>query len=612
MSKTITDHSESQLQAHKWRDIGCAILRFLPNIPRFIVENIRLKRAAKTDRGSPSFFFQQQAKAHPEQPFLRFQDREYSYGDFNQWVNQLAHALQEQGIERGDHVALMFENSPEQIACVFAVNKLGAVAGMVNYKQRGEVLDHSLQVVRPKLLVVGAGCEEALASSAYAQNSRIEVFYLNADQREETPEEYQDLAALAFNQPTSNPDSCAQNQLGDTCYFVFTSGTTGLPKAAAMTGLRWYKAGLGFGRMALNLKPEDCLYCALPLYHNTALAISLSSVVMTGSTLGLAKRFSLTTFWQDIQHYRATTFSYIGELCRYLLNAPKTAEDSQSGIRAVVGNGLRAEVWDKFQSRFNIPRICELYGASEGNVGFVNAFNLKRTVGFSPMTYAVVQFDVDTEEPIVDSQGRMQRVTKGDVGLLITEVSDKAPFDGYTSAEANAKKLLYNVFKLGDCWFNTGDLVLDQGFRHVAFIDRVGDTFRWKSENVATTEVEAQIHALADVVEAVVYGVKVPNTEGRAGMASIVLAKADAFDPWRFYAELKARLPDYAIPLFLRLAEQHETTTTFKIKKAELKRQSFWPEQVREPLFVLVDKDVGYQPLNPDLIEAIQAGRVRF
>jgi len=601
--------------SHTWQDISTAVIKMLPRLPTFIAVNIAIKRAKHDQIGSTGLFLQHAAQRFPERIFLRFAERTYTYAEFNGWVNQIAHTLQARGLQKGQCVALMLKNSPEQLACAFAVNKLGAVAGMVNYKQRDAVLGHSFSVLQPAMVIIAEEFAEAVNSAQpslreVSEDSVPQCFVMGG-----SAQGYANLAELCTSASKDNPPQTAHIRLGENCFYVFTSGTTGLPKAAAMTHLRWYKAGLGFGRMALGLGKNDVQYCCLPFYHNTALSIALSSVVLTGSGLAIAERFSASQFWPDIHHHQATCFTYIGELCRYLLNQPETSLEKTHNVRAVVGNGLRAEIWDAFQQRFGISRICELYGASEGNIGFVNAFNLKRTVGFSPMKFTVVEFDVDNEQPVMNQRGHLQSVGKGDIGLLLAEVSNKAPFDGYTNQAASEAKLMRNVFKQGDCWFNTGDIVQQQGFRHIAFIDRVGDTFRWKAENVATTEVEAQIHSIADVIEAVVYGVEVPNADGRAGMVSLILNQDKPFNPQLFYENLRKRLPDYAVPLFVRLrklAAYHETTGTFKIKKTELKQQGYKPEGDNDTVFVLLDRSLGYQPLNPQILAEIEGGQRRF
>jgi fatty-acyl-CoA synthase len=584
---------------HSWLDISTAAIKMLPRMPIFLAGVYQLAQPKKTDSGSNVGLFQQQATRQPNALFLQYGDERYSYSQFNAWINRIARRLQAEGIQHGDCVAVMMENCPQLLATVYAINKLGAIAGMMNFKQRGAVLEHSFAIIHAKLLIYTTSCDEALASCTLPSQLRCYEFA-------QIHAESQDLSS-------ANLAETDAIKLGDICYYVFTSGTTGMPKSAALTHLRWIKAGIAFGKMAMALKPSDIQYCAMPLYHNTALSVTLSTAISTGSSIVLAEKFSATRFWDDIRQYGCTCFVYVGEICRFLLNQPEQTNDADHRVRVILGNGLRSEIWDAFQQRFGIKRIAELYGASEGNVGFVNAFNLKRTVGFSPMTYAIVKFDIEDEQPLVDSHGHMQRVGKGEMGLLITEVSDKAPFDGYTNNQAaNDAKLMHNVFRTGDCWFNTGDLVRDQGFRHIAFIDRVGDTFRWKAENVATTEVEAQIQSFSDVLEAVVYGVEVPNTDGRAGMASLILAHGKKFNPITFYQHIKHHLPDYAVPLFVRLGDHHEVTGTFKIKKNDLKKQGFKPLHEHDAIYVLMDRTLGYQRLDDTILTAIEQGQVRF
>ncbi|RUO72688.1 long-chain-acyl-CoA synthetase [Pseudidiomarina sediminum] len=593
MTITTTNNNNS----FSFGTMALTFVRFIPRLPRLAITLVQLTWAKKQRRGSTGYYLQRAAYRHPQRLFLKHQDVSYTYAAFNQWVNALAHQLQQQGIRHGDCVALYYPNSPELLAWAFAINKIGAIAGLLNPKEQGDSLAHALAVMQPKL-VIAAPEQRQL----FDELRQYPSFFPSAEWLQQQRARYHD-----------NPSQTARLRLGDTCFYMMTSGTTGRPKAAAMTHLRWYKAGIAFGRLALTLKARDTLYNCLPLHHNTALSIGVSSAVLTQTCLAIAERFSASNFWQDIEHYRATCFVYVGEVCRYLLQQPARDDDAKHGVRAVVGNGLRPELWDAFQQRFGIPRICELYGASEGNVGFVNAFNLKGTVGFSPMTFAIVRFDNVNETPERDRKGRLQKVAKGETGLLLTKVSAKAPFDGYThNPKANAEKLFHDVFKPGDCWFNTGDLVRHQGYRHIAFVDRVGDTFRWKSENVATTEVEAQAGRFHGVLAAVAYGVKVPHTEGRAGMVSLVLEHGRAFDAKAFYQHIRQALPDYAQPLFIRLQSAHDITSTFKIRKHQLKLENFSIEHVTDPLYVLLDRQQGYQPLDRHIFSAIHQGTLRF
>jgi len=552
---------------------------------------------------------QQLAASQPQRIALRFEDRSWTYAELDAWANRIAHVLKARGLARGEVVALLFENRPEALACALAVIKLGAVAAMLNPHQRGEVLAHSIKITQAKAIIVGAECIEALDSAGYGARGAHTV-HLWWDGEGAAPAGYRALREECATAIDTPPPETAQVKLGDPCFYIFTSGTTGLPKASRMTHYRWMRSLAGVGQLAVRLRRDDVLYCALPLYHNNALTVSWSTVLGAGATLALGRKFSATRFWDEIRRYEATAFCYIGELCRYLLNQPAKDNDRDHRVRVMIGNGLRAELWDAFQQRFGIAHICEFYGASEANLAFVNGFGLKRTAGFCPMPFAIVEFDAAQEVPKRGADGFMSRVAKGGVGLLITEVTARAPFDGYTDQKASEAKLLRNVFKTGDCWFNTGDLVRDQGWAHIQFVDRVGDTFRWKGENVATTEVEGVLNRFPGVAEAVVYGVQLPNCDGRAGMAALTLDHA--FDAAALAQHLTQALPAYAVPLFVRLRAQQETTATFKFRKLELKQEAFDPQRVNEPLYVLRDRARGYEPLDANLYAAILRGELRF
>jgi acyl-CoA synthetase (AMP-forming)/AMP-acid ligase II len=368
----------------------------------------------------------------------------------------------------------------------------------------------------------------------------------------------------------------------------------------------------GMGQLTLRLKPGETLYCALPLYHNNALTVSWSAAIAVGATLALDRKFSASRFWDRIRHYDASAFTYIGELCRYLLAQPESPGDREHHVRTCIGNGLRPEIWLKFKTRFGIDRICEFYGASEGNMVFVNSFNVDETAGFCPFPFAVVAYDPDQAAPRRNAQGRLDKVDRGGVGLLLTEVTDSAPFDGYTDARAGEAKLVRDAFTAGDCWFNTGDLVRDQGWRHIQFIDRLGDTFRWKGENVATTEVEAALRTAPGVLDCTVYGVQVPHMDGRAGMAAVCVAERAALDGPALAAHCAAQLPAYAVPVFVRRVPALETTATFKTRKQALRDEGCDPAKVRDPLYVLADRARGYEPLTVALWSEIAAGKLKL
>ncbi|MBL6750461.1 MAG: long-chain-acyl-CoA synthetase [Nevskia sp.] len=582
------------------RDVLRGFLRTLPD-SGIIARGFRGLGALAPDRAaSIGLALEDTAARFPGNPALRFEGRTWTYAEFNAWANRCAAVLRGQGLRAGDSVAILMENRPELLACVAGTVKLGTAATLLNTQQRGAALTHSIGLTRPRMLVAGAECLEALGTTPCLPGGSAALAGYLWDGPGTPPAGFASLPALAAGAETDNPPETRAVLAGQPAFHVFTSGTTGLPKASVMTHLRWLRAMYGLGQVALRLRPTDVLYCCLPLYHNNALTVCWSGTLGAGACLALARRFSASQFWDDIRASGATAFCYIGELCRYLLNRPPTPADTAHRLRLAVGNGLRAEIWPAFQQRFGIPAIFEFYASSESNIGFINSFGLTGTVGYCPMKFAVVEFDAQAEQPRRDARGFLRKVGTGEVGLLIGQVNDKAPYDGYTDTAASEAKLLRGAFRKGDCWFNTGDLVRDQGLRHVQFVDRVGDTFRWKGENVATTEVEAALNQFPGVEEAVVYGVLVPGTEGRAGMAALRLAEGTA-DLRALAQHLRQRLPAYAVPAFLRLRREHQTTATFKYRKADLKQEGFDPARISDPLYVLLDWARGYEPLTSAL-----------
>ncbi|HEV2780607.1 MAG TPA: long-chain-acyl-CoA synthetase [Actinophytocola sp.] len=565
------------------------LARHTPQIARGALDLLTLR---PTTRESIGHVFATRAARHPDRPFLVFEGRRYTYGEANAWVNRYASVLAGRGVEAGDVVGILATNRPETLLAALATVKLGAIAGMLNHNQRGEVLAHSQRVLGSRVLVVGAECRAALDSAGEPVGAVLDLA---------------DLDALARAADPAEPPRCAAVTAGSTAFYIFTSGTTGLPKASAMSHGRWLKGMAGLGRLAAHLGPHDTLYCCLPLYHNNALTVSLSTVLAGGATLALGRSFSASRFWDEVVAADATAFCYIGELCRYLLNQPPRPTDRAHTVRLAIGNGLRPEIWAEFTERFGVEKIMEFYGSSEGNLAFVNAFNLEGTAGLCPMPFAVVDYEPGTGRPRRDARGRVRRVRTGEVGLLLTKVTDHSPFDGYTDRDASERRLVRDVFRRGDTWFDTGDLVRSQGWFHIAFVDRLGDTFRWKGENVATTEVEGVLASHPDVEQAVVYGVTVPDTEGRAGMAAVKLRSGAEVDGPALARHLVDRLPPYAVPLFLRVVDEVEQTATFKSRKVKLRDEGY---HTTDPLYVLAGRERGYVPAYPEYPDEVAAGKI--
>ncbi|MBS4727058.1 long-chain-acyl-CoA synthetase [Mycobacterium sp. SM1] len=566
------------------------VLADWPVIVRGAATGLLPRRNSKT---SIATVFQRRAARFGDRVFLRFGDRQLSYLEANAAANRYAAVLAGRGVGRGDVVGIMLRNSPDVVLLMLAVVKCGAIAGMINYHQRGEVLAHSLGLLDAKALVVEPDLVSAVGDCGGPGAKLL------------TMEHLQRLAATA---PTANPPSASAVRAKDPAFYIFTSGTTGFPKASVMSHQRWLRALAAFGGLGLRLKASDTLYSCLPLYHNNALTVALASVIHSGATLALGRSFSASRFWDEVIACDATAFIYIGELCGYLLNQPRKPTDRAHRVRLIAGNGLRPEIWDEFTARFGIKRVCEFYAASEGNTAFINVFNVPKTTGISPMPGAYVDYDPDTGEPLRDETGRVRRVPRGQPGLLLSPVNRLQPFDGYTDPEASEKKLVRNAFRDSDCWFNSGDVMCPQGMGHAAFVDRLGDTFRWKGENVATTQVEAALATDEAVEECAVYGVEVPRAGGRAGMAAIKLRDGAEFDGKALARRLYDRLPDYAVPLFVRVVESMAYTSTFKVRKVDLRAQAYGPG-IHDPLYVLAGRDEGYVPFYAEYPHEVSAGK---
>ena len=554
----------------------------------------------------------------PDNAALLFEDRRISWAELNAKANQMANYFRSRGVRYGDKIAVNIENRPEVLFAVFGAQKLGAVAGMINTSQTHEALAHSIKLIEPKLIVVGSEClgnMESVSDIIEAHHAD-KMLYVADTGHAGPPAGYLDLMAEIEGQGVDNivPDQVLT--LGTPIYYIFTSGTTGLPKASITTHMKVLRAGTQFGVNVMTLGPDDVYYCALPLYHSNALVVGFGSCLAGGATLALRRKFSASQFWEDCIKFKATAAIYIGELLRYLLAQPERETDRAHNVTRVLGNGLRPDIWMAFKNRFGIARIHEFYGASEGNSGFVNIFNFDKTVGWSPgygKDWDVISYDVDEDAPIRGDDEHMERVAIDTTGLLIFQITEKNPFDGYTDAQASEKKILRDVFEKGDAWFNTGDLVVLQKHGHIQFGDRIGDTFRWQGENVATTEVESVIMKWSEIEDAVVYGVTVPGRDGRCGMLYLTQKQDGKIDLDGLAAHMRENLPSYAVPRFIRIGQKVDVTGTFKFQKSKLKNAAYHVSEVDgDALHVLARDADGTQPITADVQAAIDKGDVRL
>ena len=603
----------------KLTDVATKLPKLINKVPHLLSGLKQAYLRTPTTATGLGIAFEKAVKHNPHGMALLFEEQKFSYQALNEWANQIGHFYLSLGARKGDVIAVMVENRPELLATVIALAKIGVTTALVNTSQTAKALTHSINLVKPIAVIAGEECRAAIEEVRSDLNVGTDRFHWFADQptRVESgtaPKGWSNLAEKIDHFPKFNTPTTHTVQGKDGLFYIYTSGTTGLPKAVIFTDSRWTLAYGTYGHV-LNLNKNDVMYVTLPLYHATGIVVCWCGVIAGHATLALRRKFSTSSFWKDVQKFDASAIGYVGELCRYLMDAPTSENEQRHRVKKMIGNGMRPNIWDKYKARFGVEEILELYASSEGNVGFSNVFNFDNTVGFSPTPYAIVEFDKESNSPVKDAKGWCKKVKKGEVGLLIGKITRRSPFDGYTDPEKNKSVIMKDVFKHGDSFFNTGDLVRDIGFRHAQFVDRLGDTFRWKGENVSTTEVENAVSEYEKIAEAVVYGVEIPNTNGRAGMAAITLSEGTTLteqDLQQMATQFKKCVPAYAVPVFLRIQKQVETTGTFKYQKNKLKEQSFDPNKNDERLLVLLPNATGYCDLTPEIFSNIEAYQYRF
>jgi citronellyl-CoA synthetase len=592
------------------------LVRQSPEVLKRIPSVIRMLNAKRNENEHDCMprFFENTVLKYPDRPAIYYLDRSITYRQLNEQANKVAHYLNDRGLKRGDVVALLMHNRPEFLICLMAISKVGACAALLNTAQTGKVLSYSINLVEPTMFIIGSELINEVKEIQEELRVNKELTFAVADvdtlyDPGETPEAFTNLMAESLSKPTSNLVETAKITRDDHYVYLYTSGTTGMPKAAITDHNRicWM---FYLVNVVMQLKPQDIFYVPLPLFHATGLLACWTGTVSAGSSLVIKRKFSASEFWDDINLYQATVFGYVGELCRYLLNQPPKASDGQHTLTKMFGNGFRPGLWEEFKQRFKVKHIIEGYGSSEGNVGFMNLFNLDNTVGVGKAT--LVKYDKDKEELVRDANGYLILAEKGEPGLLLGEITEKTPFAGYTQKDKTESAILRNAFKPGDAWFNTGDLLRNIGCKHYQFVDRLGDTFRWKGENVSTTEVERIISTHPSIAHCAVYGVEIPNTNGKAGMATITPIEGQALKYDELYQFLASQLPPYAVPVFIRIKTKLDTTDSFKYKKVDLKKDAYSLAASEEPMFVALPKTKIYVPLTESLEKEINLGGYRF
>jgi len=574
---------------------------------RFHTSLVRtLLRVRSIARGSANLITDDLEHAVDRWPHRRaivFAGRALTYGKLDALANRYAHWATAQGLKRGDAVAVLLPNRLEYLPLWFGLSKVGVVAALINYQLTGEALAHCLELSGARLCVT-----DATTSAAYRA--------VAADGEEWDIDGRLHAATEGLGHERPPRTARAGMTAADTALLIYTSGTTGLPKAARITHMRAQLYMRGFAG-ATGAVAADRIYVTLPLYHATGGLCAMGAALLNGASVVLRASFSASHFWDDVVTEGATMFVYVGELCRYLVNHPPAANERAHRLRLAFGNGLSRDVWAELETRFAVPRILEFYGSTEGNVSLFNFDGGTGAVGRVPpwlaplFNIALVRFDVASEAPVRGPNGRCIPCPPDEPGECLGAIHGGArtEFSGYVDKAASEKKILRDVFRDGDAWFRTGDLMSRDALGYYYFVDRVGDTFRWKGENVSTRDVADNIAAAPGVKEDTVYGVAVPHHEGRAGMAAVVTGEGFDLDVLR--SAMEFALPAYAQPVFLRLTPALAVTGTFKPRKLDLMTDGFDPGRIPTQLY-FHDREAGFVPLGPALYERIASGEERL
>ncbi|CAH1711810.1 unnamed protein product [Aphis gossypii] len=574
--------------------------------------------------------FKRNVDKHPNKIAFKHESSTWRFIEVEQFSNQIANYFKEQGLKRGEIVALYMESCPEYVCIWLGLSKIGVTVALINNNLRAEALAHSIKVSNCSAVIIGKEQIDALAEIiSTTTDDKLNDLFTKSNVYIKN---YNDTALI--NTPISNainldnelkevsksaPETdISEGSSKDQMLYIYTSGTTGMPKAAIMTQSRAIYMAMGAKHIA-GISEHDVVYTPLPLYHTAGGILGVSSVLLGGSTCVIRSKFSASNYWSDCLKYECTVAQYIGEMCRYCLASPPSEADKTHQIRLIMGNGLRPQIWTDFVTRFNIKQVAEFYGATEGNANMMNTTNKVGAVGFIPFIgepfypVTLIRVDPDTNEPIRGKNNLCIKCKVGEPGLLVGKIrkTTENSFSGYVEKSASEKKIIKDVFSKGDKVFNSGDVLIRDEYNFYYFKDRTGDTFRWKGENVSTSEVEAAISNIVKLKDCIVYGVEIPHTEGKAGMVAIVDESND-LDLDKLSAGINKSLPAYARPLFLRIVKTPVSLTgTFKMKKNDVQNDGFdLTKVVEDPLYFNEGKK--FVPLTQELHDSIVNGAKRL
>uniref|UniRef100_A0A2M4BG82 Very long-chain fatty acid transport protein n=1 Tax=Anopheles marajoara TaxID=58244 RepID=A0A2M4BG82_9DIPT len=617
-----------------------ATIRSLPRDLRtaviFLKLNLSLYRHERA--GSTVIqIFESVVARHPNKPAFLMDNGQLTFAEVKQLADRVAAHFYAKGFRKGDTIALLMETRLEYPCIWLGLSKVGIVTALINSNLRKETLRHSIAVANSKAIIVSTELAGAIAE-IYEQDGikGLPVYRYRGD--DETTEGTGSSSSSTDGDPLPDAEdlrlSAKEKGAGtlgvdlsgipndispkDKLVYIYTSGTTGMPKAAVITNLRYTFMALGCYYM-LSFRDDDIIYNSLPLYHSAGGMIGVGSVLLCGVTAALRKKFSASNFWTDCIRHKCTVAQYIGEICRFVLMTPPKPTDTQHSVRLMFGNGLRPQIWPQFVARFNIAQIGEFYGSTEGNSNLLNIDNTMGAVGFVPnfakkiYPVTLIRCDEETGEVIRGADGFCIKCKAGEPGVFVGKINPKKAlnsFVGYADKAASEKKILHDVFRKGDIFFNSGDILVQDLLGNYYFKDRTGDTFRWRGENVATSEVEGVITTIVGLKDCAVYGVDIPEIEGKAGMAAIVDPEGKV-DMEQLAAGIRASLPPYARPLFIRVLSEVPMTTTFKLKKRDLQVDGYDLNKIKDPIYYLQSNGT-YRLFTAADHESIRTGKARL
>lgn len=631
-------HQWSPIVGVLWAILNHFVIKYLDELklfcrtlPRDLAAGYAANRARKAllaqvkREATVPQLFTETADSYPDKLFMSSNESKWTFSEVREFSNKVANYFREVGLRPRDEVALLMENRPEFVMIWLGLSKLGVVTGLINSNLKNTSLAHCINVINSKVVIFSSSLGTSIDSALpHIKDSSIAFYHVGKKFCGEVRS--QDL--MQYVEKASAKESIHQGKARDRLLYIFTSGTTGLPKAAIITNQRYMYCAANMYYVC-RFRTSDKIYLSVPLYHNSGGTLGPGPCIVYGLSCHISTKFSASRFWAECKTYECTVVLYIGEMIRYVLAQPERDTDNTHQVRMLYGHGARKQLWNEFKKRFRVKDIREIYGSTEGNAGLINTDNTPGAVGFLPtvcrmsktisraiLPMHVIKVDPENGKPIRNSRGLCIECGPHEpgelVGIITAQLSMR--FEGYLDAEATKKKIYTDILQHGECAFATGDIVVYDELGYVYFQDRTGDTFRWKSENVSTNEVESVIAKIIGLTDAIVYGVAVKGTEGKAGMAAILNKQdqASKIDLDRLLNQMADILPGYAIPLFIRYVDEIESTTTFKYKKNNLVSEGFNPNKIQDPLFFLDHRKKQYVPLDEELYTQISTGQIRL